>query len=529
MKRKNCYILFISTVIMAAILVGCGNGGPVAPADDAGPAVLADGTLDLSLPIVQEPLTLSAFWHSPTDALNFITDFNDGAVWQVMEEQTGIHINWVHGNLEQYNLMISAGDLTDIILHDGWEFPGGGDAAIEDGVFLRLNEYLERYGKYYLPLIESTPEFIRNSRTDAGNIWGFAMLETNVQGPWMGMGLRQDWLDTLGLDTPVTYDDWHHMLMLFRDVMGASAPMLLDQTGFEWTDAFISGFHVGRSFFQVDGEVRFGPIEPAYRDFVTMLAQWYSEGLIDSEFATRDTDSRNQLIFTSQTGAWHTGFWMFDFNRENSIDSDVFHQVAVPNPLLTAGDTARLRQTNDNVRGYFTAVWAQSPHRVEAVRWLDNLYSPENIILLNYGVEGQAHVVVDGEIHLTELITNNPRGMIESTAFFVYAMHHGPMVRIWDRAAWSWSDDFIEAHYIWGEATNEGVIPHQISLTADEGTEFASIMNDIETFVEEMAVRFIMGIDDLDGFDAFVSQIENMNIARAIEIKQAAVDRYYQR
>lgn len=533
MNKKRILALLLALLLSITLIGGCGgNGDAPGGGGDGEAATQDDGPLDLSLPIVDEPITLSVFWPPIGDAVNFITDFNCNPVWQLMEEQTGIHIDWFHGTVEQYNLMISAGDFTDIIMHDqdiGAQYPGGPDQGIEDGVILRLNEYLERYGKYYLPLIDSTPEFRRNSRTDTGNIWGFAMLETNIQGPWMGMSVRQDWLNALGMDTPVTYDDWHTMLVRFRDELDASVPMLLCATGFDWPDAFIAGHGVGRSFFQIDGEVHFGPIEQGYRDHVTMLAQWYAEGLIDQEFATRDHAGREQLITTAQVGAWFTGFWVFCQNRERSIDSDVFHQVAVPPPVRNPGETARLRQTNDNVRGFQTSVTPSSPYRVEAVRWLDNLYSPENIILLNYGIEGQAHEIIDGERIFTDLIVNNPRGMLESTAFFAYAMHHGPMVRIWDRAAYTWHPDWIEAHYIWAEATNCGVIPQQISMTAEEATEFASIMNDIETLVEERSVRFIMGIDDLGGFDEFVSQIISMNIDRAIEIKQAAVDRYYAR
>ena len=48
----------------------------------------------------------------------------------------------------------------------------------------------------------------------------------------VGCSRSKDWLDDLGLDTPVTYDDWYNMLKAFKAEKGAVAPMMLYFTGF---------------------------------------------------------------------------------------------------------------------------------------------------------------------------------------------------------------------------------------------------------------------------------------------------------
>ena len=66
-----------------------------------------------------------------------------------------------------------------------------------------------------------------------------------------------------------------------------------------------------------------------------------------------------------------------------------------------------------------------------------------------------------------------------------------------------------------------------ITLTADEGSESASIMADIEAFVKEWSVGFINGTKDLEkDFPKYMETIKGMNIARAIEIRQNALARY---
>ncbi len=548
-KIISCLLIMAMTL---SIISGCGsttsnsqsaessttsqkadNSSAKNEADGSATEKSSDEAAALSLPISKELINIDVFWPAPANVLKFIKDFNEGSVWPIIEKQTNIHVNWIHGNDEQFNLMINSGDLADIIVHDNpdtMKYPGGPDKAIDDGAYLRLNEYLDKYSLYYKKLIESTPDFYRDSRTDDGNIWGFAMLETNIQGPYTGLVLRQDWLDELGIDTPVTFDDWYAMLKKFKDEKNCAAPLILPRDLFSVGDnALMAGYDVGYDFFQVDKVVKYGPIEPGYKDYITMLAKWYKEGLIDKDFATRDDASRDQMIYTTQAGTWFDGFWMLDFRKRAAEDSDTFRSYAVATPVRKKGDVAHLRQNNYNVRNPFTAVSAKSKYPVECVRWLDNLYSDENYILTNWGVEGESHVKDDqGNYILTDLITKNPEGLVMAEALFQYTVHHGPMWRIWDREAIGWTEDEIDCEKIWYAADNAYVIPF-ISLTADEGTEFANIMSDIRTFVKETSIKYVIGTEDLSTFDNFVSQIKAMNIDGAIEIQQAALDRYYKR
>lgn len=68
-------------------------------------------------------------------------------------------------------------------------------------------------------------------------------------------------------------------------------------------------------------------------------------------------------------------------------------------------------------------------------------------------------------------------------------------------------------------------IPY-LTPSAEESKEFATIMNNINTYTSEMYMQFVVGKKPLSEFDSFVSQIKDYGIDRAIEIKQAALDRY---
>ncbi len=51
-------------------------------------------------------------------------------------------------------------------------------------------------------------------------------------------------------------------------------------------------------------------------------------------------------------------------------------------------------------------------------------------------------------------------------------------------------------------------------------------MTDIKTYADEFKLKFIMGTEPLENFPQFVENIQKMNIDRAIEIQQAAYDRF---
>jgi putative aldouronate transport system substrate-binding protein len=82
---------------------------------------------------------------------------------------------------------------------------------------------------------------------------------------------------------------------------------------------------------------------------------------------------------------------------------------------------------------------------------------------------------------------------------------------------------------VWETYEPVNAIPYRITQTADEGTELSSLYTDIETYVQECNVKFIMGQMSLDDYDSYRDTLRSMGIERCIELKQAAVDRYYQR
>jgi putative aldouronate transport system substrate-binding protein len=538
MKGKLGFVFFMAA-LTAIVLSGCGNKS-AAPA--ASTAVVSPQPGKAVLPLVDKPATLTVWAPlGQMDPAAGIITANDILAIQVIEEKTGIHIDWIHPSAgqeqESFNLMISSGDYPDMVLDTGALYAGGLDKAIDDGVYIRLNELIDSYAPNYRELRTRTPEVTRDTITDTGNIGAFYSINTPVQGPWYGMAVRQDWLDDLGLPTPITYDDWHTMLRAFKEKKGASAPLWLMNRGGDMFSVFAAGYGVSSlgtgingSFFQVNGKTRYSPLEPGYREYVTMLARWYQEGLIDRDFYTRnDYMVPDTLGGAGKTGAFPDIYVMLPLHPLFWEDKNT-NVAAVPAPVKTTGDQLHLRQYNFERGNYNISVTTACKDPVLAVRWLDYLCSDEGSLIMGYGVEGDTFEYVDGKPQFTGKILNNPDGLSSAAARTKYVGLQPCGKYYWERELTGAAQSALDAiNTIWpGNADGDYCMPN-VTMTAEEGIEYSRIMGDVDTYAAEMTTKFIIGAESLDKYDDFVSTLKSMGAEKAVALWQAALDRYYLR
>ncbi len=57
----------------------------------------------------------------------------------------------------------------------------------------------------------------------------------------------------------------------------------------------------------------------------------------------------------------------------------------------------------------------------------------------------------------------------------------------------------------------------------------AKIMNDVNTLMDEMTLKIILGSEPIEAYDKYMEKLKGLNIDRAIEIQQAAFDRFNKR
>ena len=159
---------------------------------------------------MEEGITLSYAAPENAHVLAVTADWADTPFVQAWKEQTGVNVEVSF--YTDFSLLVASGEYPDILV-GAWNtaYSGGIDRAIEDGVIIPINDYIEEYAPDYLAILESNPDYMKNARTAQGYIPGFYQLRSDPALQSWGMIVRKDWLDTLGMEVPTTLDELQHV------------------------------------------------------------------------------------------------------------------------------------------------------------------------------------------------------------------------------------------------------------------------------------------------------------------------------
>jgi len=167
------------------------------------------------------------------------------------------------------------------------------------------------------------------------------------------------------------------------------------------------------------------------------------------------------------------------------------------------------------------------------VSWLDYWYSEEGFYLGNYGIEGESWEWMEGYDRpvFTDLVENNPDGLNSTMVRFQYALSP------FHNKLYDWRIGYLRTYgdepmnitlNIWDADYDNTQSMPEVAMTTDESADYAAAYNDVRTYVSEMTLKFIMGIEDIDAqWGAYMETLENFGLETMLEIQQAALDRYY--
>lgn len=546
-KIRVMSILLVLVMIMA--FSGCNGGTGVsqspAPTETPPPAETEESYQSGMLPVTSDPVTFTYWWPLGTTA---IKSRGESMAVQEMEKRTNVHIEWVEPTTvdvkENLNLMFASQDLADFIWMEGMSYPNGDAAAVADGIFLTLNDYIDKYCPTYKEILTTWgEEYSKDSKLDSGEIYGFYEVTRDAEPPWGGMLVRQDKIDALGLKTPVTIADWETMLTAFRDntdliPLTATSNFGLSKVGFFASSAFMSAYGIANDFYQVDGTVKYGPAQPEFKEYLTLMRDWYSKGLLDKDFASRSYENnfKGYELMGSFGHAWGLTYDMlysYGFSSDPTISLR-----AVQGPVLNKGDKIEFRFVESVIRER-AVITSSLDHDIDvAFKWFDYQYTQDGSDLNIWGIKGVSYDIDEnGQKYITgDLLTDIQNDVADATIKYSRnANINGPGLcdykRNWaiPNTAGETSIKPAQECLTWAKAGTSNTLPKNMSFTGEESIEFSSIIGDIDTYVVEYTCNVIMGLKDIDTFEDFAVQLKSMGIDDAVAIKQASYDRYQNR
>ncbi|MDR1570488.1 MAG: extracellular solute-binding protein [Oscillospiraceae bacterium] len=143
------------------------------------------------------------------------------------------------------------------------------------------------------------------------------------------MFIRQDWLDKLGLSVPKTVSEIGDVARAFKEANfganGVTIPILGAQNDSRVYQYFLESANISGVFdpifqafdaypgYWIDnaGTVEYGTLSPNTKAALEVLSQWYAEGLIDPEFATRKYLA--EPINAGQVGIFFGPWWAMGY------------------------------------------------------------------------------------------------------------------------------------------------------------------------------------------------------------------------
>ena len=545
MVMRALLALFALALVQAPLFAGPQAERP--SAEKTGAAAAAGGAPEaLTLPIVNEPLTLTFFRSLDGKVAATMKSQEEQAAYREMEKRTGIKVRFIHPPIgqerEQFNLILASGDLPDMLFWGWMTLPAGPAGALADKVIIPLNEPIARYAPNLSKIYADYPEANRQTMLDDGTRFNFPMLQLDDYIKAGGPIMRKDWLDKLGLPLPKTVDDWYTMLKAFksRDPNGNGKPdelplVAMKTNALEGITSFTAPWGVIQGFYQDKGVVKFGPVEKGYADYLATMNKWYAEGLLDPDFPATDQKSFDAKVTGGRGGAY-IGRVNNTLGRYLTLvrpKDPAYNLTGAGWPIGPAGKPYNIRSNMVAVAdGTGAAISTKNKHVRETAKWLDYHYSPDGHLLMNFGIEGESYVMDKGYPRYTDLIQKNPQGLANLDALARYApsAFSGPMVqdRRYFEQTLTWPEQRSTID-LWASGSDVSLLLPPITPTIEEAKKTTSVMNDVNTYVAEMSVKFIMGAEPLSKVPEFVANLKKMGVDDIIRLQQAALDRYNKR
>jgi putative aldouronate transport system substrate-binding protein len=310
---------------------------------------------------------------------------------------------------EKLTGIIASGDIPDCIAGADYNI------MLKQGAALPLDDLLAKYGQSITRFYEPD-DYVYLRNADDGKIYRLMPYFDFPQS--YSIVIRTDWLDQYKLAVPETLDDWIKVLTKFRDedangdgdrtnevpwVTGVGG-MLPFMNAYGIKPSGGIGLTAGGGFFCLTADKKFVPYfeHPNYKAYLTMMAKMYREGLLDREFASRlgNMNEQYKVIDANLGGA---GFVYNDKPngttvalRKNNPKARLAPTKPIKGPYGDQWQLGRAKFSTSAIT-YLTVAAEKNKKAEKIMQFWNWMFSDEGIKLINFGIEGMHHDLVNGK------------------------------------------------------------------------------------------------------------------------------------
>jgi len=467
------------------------------------------------------------------------TDAMKQRVQAYIEQQTGVkYVNRDVVNSDDYGVQLTAAIAAQEQIDVFYSDKAGMLLNKEKGVIQDITDAVNAYGPDILKLFTNPPGW---SEVAAGEMWKpvtisgriWAIPSATGKDTGVILSIRKDWADKLGMWPIDTIDQFEAYLRKVKatDLNGNGKadeipfnPMYGDYglegiaTSMTYPFTGSVGWHhsgYNATYIQ-NGQVLPSVYHPEFKTFLTRMAQWYKDGLLNPDIATSTWDNDVDLIAANRVGA--TSSWYSDFYGgwqtllEKEPKAEYVHR-ALKGP---GGSVAKFGLNEPSSPGWTYTSWAPKDI-VNAGIKLQNWFAmnKDNYLVETHGVQGVDWKYIEkdpttGRPTIEHIIGTEPgRGQKESEFYFaqgfiVFYNWNGAVI----------SKDWRPAQY---RKANLQLAGLQVWFRPDwwvsydfTGTKVATGYEDAATFINEAIANIILNRAPVDGWEGKLAQYKTM-------------------
>ncbi|MGM0882171.1 MAG: ABC transporter substrate-binding protein [Bacillota bacterium] len=485
----------------------------------------------------------------------------DNSYTKHVEEKFNVKIKWdlapADALVDRRQLLLASGDYPEVFLegkltHTDLLTYG------KQGVFLPLNDLIEKYAPNIKAMMEKKSYFKDAITATDGNIYALPRLNecyhcTFSQKFWM----NKEWLDKVGLPVPTTTDELYTVLKAFKekDPNGNGKADEIPLTGAPnktvWNgniDAYLMNSFIyndnGKYLTLNDGKVDFAANKEGWKQGLIYMNKLYKEGLIDPASFTQNDQAIGQLgnrEGDELVGSITTALVSYLVNPYDDKLTRHKHWVIVP--PLKGPEGVQLAGASQGIGDFQFAITnkATEAQQIAAIKIADYAFSEEGALLSEWGTdEGKGWELaqpseknIDGKpakystANLPEqdpdLIRNDSwsqMGPKDLTKEFrdLFAVGQDPLTSD------GYETRLAQATNAYAPYSPKEIYPSGVFIRPEDTDAAAQLTTSIQDYVTTNMAQFIIGSKDIQkDWDAYVKGFDGLNLAKYIEIYSNAI------
>ncbi|SDX62228.1 extracellular solute-binding protein [Paenibacillus sp. CF384] len=440
---------------------------------------------------------------------------------------------------QKVSLAISSNDLPDAMVVNETQLR----QMVKAGQLADLNEVYDKYASPELKAVYDSNPGLLDGVTFDGKL--YALPETTLPSAPLTW-IRKDWLDKLGLQPPKSLQDLETIAKAFIDnkmggdktvgIVGTQQGGTLYSTFLNSTDHwynFSSLFFANDAYPGIwvkdkDGNAVYGSTTPETKQALAMMKDWYAKGILDKELGVRKSTA--EVVAAGQTGIFFGPWWSAYNNIPDNIKND---PKANWRPYAAPLDAAGKFNSNQATGSSYIVISKNAKHPEAIVKMTSihkwgkdeefnkltagkQMTSQEVPLFLILGAGDQLEYAVNslrkhlkGEMKLEDFDQVN-YGWAYEMAKHVDAIKKEPFdsydIGTFDQAADPGFFTHIYAHLNGGSTFVDADINWVRSIATAQTKTMESRWTNLKKMEDETFLKIIMGSEELDAFDTFVTK-----------------------